>query len=121
MGATRAVALAAVFALAGCTSMRAIPDVSPTGIQQEVQPGDEIHVVLMDGRAFDLEVTRVDADTLTGVAESGKAFRIRYDAVRWLEVAEADGGGFLGGVVGTIGGAYLAALTFIAIIVAGAD
>ena len=121
MIAARAIALVVAVALAGCTSMRTIPDVSPPGIQQEVQPGDEIHVVLLDGRTFDLEVTRVDAETLTGVAESGKTFRIRHDAVRWLEVAEADGGGFLGGVVGTIGGAYLAALTLFAIIIAGAD
>ena len=119
--ATRAIALVVAVALAGCTSMRTIPDVSPTGIQQEVQPGDEIHVVLLDGRTFDLEVTRVDAETLTGVAESGKAFRIRHDAVRWLEVAEADGGGIVGGIIGGIGAVYLAALTVFAVAIASAD
>jgi hypothetical protein len=77
--------------------------------------------VLQDGRKFDLEVTRVDADTLTGVSDSGKAFRIRYDAVRWLEVAETDGGGIIGGIIGGIGAVYLAALTVFAIAIASAD
>jgi hypothetical protein len=121
MVARTAVVLISICALVGCTSMRTIPDVSPTGIQQEVQPGDEIHVVLQDGRKFDLEVTRVDADTLTGVSDSGKTFRIRYDAVRWLEVAETDGGGIVGGIIGGVGAVYLAALTLFAVMVATAD
>jgi len=116
-----AVVLVTLAAFTGCTTMQAIPDVSPTGIQQHVEPGDDVHVVLMEGRKFDLEVTRVEAESLTGVAPSGKTFRIRHDAIRWLEVAEADAGGFIGGIVGAIGAVYLAALTLLAIIIWEAD
>lgn len=77
-------------ALAGCTSMRPVGEISPTGIAQAVAPGDQVRIVLRDGRQFDLDVDRVDGESLTGTADSGRRFRIRYSAVRTIQVEDVD-------------------------------
>ena len=110
-----------LFSFTACTTMRTIQDPSPTGIQQEVEPGDEVRIALMDGRKFNVEVEKVGSDSLTGVTPKGKRYKFDYASIRWLEVEETDTGGVVGSIVGGIGVAYLAALVFVAAIVASAD
>jgi hypothetical protein len=73
-----------------CTTMRPIEDFSAAKVPQYVQVGEEVHVVLASGAVYDLVVTKVEADSLVGRAESGKHWRIKYDAIQSLEAEEPD-------------------------------
>lgn len=72
----------------GCTSMRAIEDPAPEHIREQVKVGDEIRVVATDGTTYDLEVTQVAEDSLTGKTESGKRYRVPYSAIVSIEVSK---------------------------------
>jgi hypothetical protein len=76
--------------LALCTStawpaMRPVEDRSPAAIQAQLKPGDRVRIEVRDGRSFELRVVRVEAESLTGAADSGKQFRVRYSAIERLE------------------------------------
>jgi hypothetical protein len=73
-----------------CTTMRPIEDFSAAKVPQYVQVGEEVHIVLASGAVYDLVVTKVEADSLVGRAESGKHWRIKYDAIQSIEAEEPD-------------------------------
>ncbi len=76
----------------GCTSMQAIKDPSPDRIRGQVEVGDDVRVVATNGKTYDLEVTGVDEDSLSGKAESGKRYRIPYSVIASIEVSQASAG-----------------------------
>ena len=86
----RAVVALVIVATTACTTMRPIEAFSPATAQQHLRVGDEVHIVLAGGAAYDLIVTKVEADSLVGKAESGKHWRIKYDAIRSIEAEEPD-------------------------------
>jgi hypothetical protein len=77
--------LLALFTSTAWTAMRPVEDRSPAGLQAQLKPGDRVRVEVRDGRSFELRLTRVEAESLTGAADSGKQFRIRYSAIERLE------------------------------------
>lgn len=77
--------LLALFTSTAWPAMRPVEDLSPAGIQAQLKPGDRVRVAVRDGRSFELRVTRVEAESLTGAADSGKQFRVRYSAIERLE------------------------------------
>lgn len=77
--------LLALFTSTAWPAMRPVEDRSPAGLQAQLKPGDRVRVEVRDGRSFDLRLTRVEAESLTGAADSGKQFRIRYSAIERLE------------------------------------
>lgn len=84
----RSTVIALLLALTTSTAwpaMRPVEDRSPAGIQAQLRPGDRIRVEVRDGRSFELRVIRVEAESLTGAADSGKNLRIRYSAIERLE------------------------------------
>jgi len=85
-----AVVTLTLLSFTGCTTMRPIEDFSPAKVHQHVQVGEEVHIVLASGAVYDLVVTKVEADSLVGRAESGKHWRIKYDAIRHIEAEEPD-------------------------------
>ena len=88
-GTARIAALLLMFGVStGHAAMRPLADASPAAIQQQVKPGDEVRVVVRGGRSYDLKVTRVESETLTGAADSGKHYRIRYSAIERIEVED---------------------------------
>jgi hypothetical protein len=88
--------------LIGCTSLRSLPSLSPASIRAQVQPGDDVRIVLHDNQRYELTVTKLEEESLTGRAASGKHYRVRYDAMQYLDVAEADVGGATGGIVAAL-------------------
>ena len=101
--------LLTLLAFTGCTTMRLLDERSPASIQQNVERGDRVRVAVSNGKVYDLEVTEVEADSLTGRADNGKRYKIRYSGIQALEVREVS-------VVGTVG-AGLGTLTVIGIAV----
>ena len=77
-------------AFVACSSLQPLEDFSPSRIVAKVEPGDEVHIVTLTGSIYDLTVTRVDADSLSGRASSGKRFKIMFEAIQYIEVEEAD-------------------------------
>lgn len=88
MGSARIALAAALLAFAGGAAAQALEDLSPAAIRQQVRPGDSVRVTVRDGRAFELTVVKVEADTLTGTTAENRRFRIRYSALASLEVRE---------------------------------
>ena len=82
-----------------CTSLRPIEDFSPSRIRAQVEVGDDVHIVTRKGATYDLTVTRVESDALVGRAESGKLWKVHYEAIEYIEVEEADLVGTAGGVL----------------------
>jgi hypothetical protein len=105
------VAVATLLVHTGCTTLRALEDPTPQRIAEQVETGDRVLIGHSNGKTYDLEVTRVEPDALTGTAASGKRYRILYAGIRTLEVEQADALKSLGvgaGVVVVVGIALLA-------------
>lgn len=99
----------------GCTSMQAIKDPSPDRIQERVKVGDEVHVVTTNGATYELEVTQVDENSLTGEAESGKRYRVPYAAIASIEVKKVSVGR-TGGTLGAIALVLYAAAIYLVLV-----
>lgn len=93
--------LATLLAHTGCTTMRALEEPTPQRIAEQVETGDRVLIGHSNGKTYDLEVTRVEPEALTGTAASGKRYRIPYAGIRTLEVQQADLLKSLGVGVGT--------------------
>lgn len=97
-----------------CTTMRPIEDFSPAKVPRYVQVGEDVHVVLASGAVYDLVVTKVEADSLVGKAESGKHWRIKYDAIQSIEAEERDAlKSVAAGIGGTVVVLYVVAIAFV--------
>ncbi len=59
---------------------------APDDISQRVHPGDEVRIVTHAGHTLNLRVTKVEQDSLTGSADTGKHYRVQYSAIREFEV-----------------------------------
>lgn len=97
-------------AFVACSSLRPLEDFSPSRILAQVEPGDEVHIVVLKGAIYDLTVVRVDADSLTGRASSGKRYKIMFEAIQYIEVEEGD-------AVKTIGATVLTAYVVLSALV----
>lgn len=87
---TTAVVVLALLAHTGCTTMRTVEGRSPASIQQNVGPGDRVRVAASNGKVYELTVTAVEAESLTGKAGNGKRYKIQYAAINAIEVQEGD-------------------------------
>ena len=88
---------------AGCTTLQPIEDFSPSKIRETVEVGDEVSITGMNGITYELEVTAVEADALRGVSESGKEYRIKFEAMRSIRAEQVHGGHTAGAVGTTVG------------------
>ena len=108
------VALMALCAFTGCTSLQALEYPTPARIQQSIERGDDVKVVATNGTTYYLNVTKVEADSFTGATSKGKRFKVPYKAVESMDIAEFSALGTVGAgavvltVIGTI--ALIAAL-----------
>jgi hypothetical protein len=93
-----------------CTTLQSIEDFSPSVLEQRIEPGDRVHVVTRNGTAYDLTVSRVDSTALWGEANSGKRYKIPFEAILDVKVAETD-------VVASAAGALVTVYTVAALIV----
>ena len=99
----------------GCTSIQAIKEPTPDRIRAQVEVGDEIHVSATNGTIYDLEVTRMDDDSLTGRAESGKRYKVPYSAIESIEVRGASAAR-TGGALGVVTLVLYAAAVYLALV-----
>ena len=101
-------ALMALCAFTGCTTLQALEDPTPARIQQSIERGDDVKVVATNGTTYYLNVTRVEADSFTGATSQGKRFKVPYKAVESMDVSQFSALGTVGAgavaiaVVGTI-------------------
>ena len=107
---TTAVVVLALLAHTGCTTMRMLEERSPASIQQNVGPGDRVRVAANNGKVYELMVTAIEADSLTGRANNGKRYRIQYAAINAIEVQEGDVGKSIGAGLVTLYVVSVAAL-----------
>jgi hypothetical protein len=91
-----------LLAFTGCTTMRLVEERSPESIQQHVARGDDVRIAASDGKVYELHVTQVEAESLTGTAANGKRYKVHYSGIRALEVEEVSVLGTLAGGVGTL-------------------
>ena len=86
-----AVLVLTLLSFTACTSMRPIEDVQPAVIHQEVEAGDWVEIVATNGKTYDLEVTKVEADALYGEADSGKRYKIPLESIKSIRVEKVSG------------------------------
>jgi hypothetical protein len=91
-----------LLSFSACTTMQAIEDFTPSVLEQRIEVGDRVHVVARSGKAYDLTVTRVDEGSLEGHNDSGKRYKIPFEAILHVEVAETDVVASAAGVLGTV-------------------
>lgn len=96
------VVVATLLAFTGCSTMRLLDERSPASIQQNVGPGDRVRIAASNGKVYELTVTEVEADSLTGKAASGKRYKVQYAAINAIEVQEADVLASVGAGLGTL-------------------
>jgi hypothetical protein len=99
-----------LLAFTGCSTMRLLDERSPASIQQNVAPGDRVRVAASNGKVYELTVTAMEADSLTGKADNGKRYKIRYAAINAIEVQEGDVGKSIGAGLVTLYVVSVAAL-----------
>lgn len=102
--------LLTLLAFTGCSTMRLLDERSPASIQQNVGPGDRVRVAASNGKVYELTVTAIEADSLTGKAANGKRYKIRYAAINAIEVQEGDVGKSIGAGLVTLYVVSVAAL-----------
>ena len=97
----RAVVAAVIVSLTACSTMRAIEDFSPSRIQEQVAVGDEVRIAATNGKVYELTVTQVEAESLTGRTTGGKVFKVQYTAIQYIEVEKIDGWKTAGATLGS--------------------
>jgi len=102
----------------GCTTLRTLEDATPVRIQDTVEVGDRVRIAATDGKVYDLEVTRVEADALTGKADNGKHYKVRYAGISAIEVEEFSALKTLGVTAGV---AYAVAVAAVAVLLHNLD
>jgi hypothetical protein len=98
--------------LIGCTTMRTVQSINPADIGTTIKPGDQVHVIVKDGRTFDFEVAAVEKDMLIGKANK-MTYKVGFSEIRTLQRAEHShaktAGAITLGVLATWGSIVLAA------------
>ena len=97
-----------------CTTLQPIQDFSPSRIRQQVEVGDEVRIVTLTGATYQFEVTSVEADALQGTADSGKQYKVMFEAIKVIDVEKVSGWKTATGVGATVS---TLAVIFVAIIV----
>ncbi len=74
-----------------CTTLRPIEDFSPSQLRQEVEVRDRVEIVATNGKRYELEVTKVEADALYGETDSGKRYKVPFVSIQSIQVAKVSG------------------------------
>lgn len=92
--------------------MQAVNPASSRAIQSNVDTGDEIHVVLKSGAAYDLVVNQITPAYVVGKDHDGKSWKIASDQIQALSVKKTSGVKTVGlvAVIGILAAVGLAVL-----------
>lgn len=101
--------------IGGCTTMHAVDVPTVPIVFERVAKGDHVKIRTTDGREYDLEVTAVDRDGITGRAQSRQTYKVPYTAIATLEVSEFSWALTAGRVLLGVQGAVYAAYTVLVV------
>lgn len=104
----------ALMSFTACSVMQPMEDFSPSRIRAEVRVGDKVQILASNKMTYVLDVTEVADTYLVGQAESGKRYKIRYEAMVRVMRSEVDAGATFAGI-GATGVVLLTALFIILI------
>ena len=107
-----AVVGAIIVSLTACSTMRAIENPGPQTIRDRVEVGDEVRIVTTKGAVYELEVSKVEEQSLTGVAGNGKRYKVPYALIQAIEVEEVSEGKTRGAVTAGVVAIYAVAIAF---------
>lgn len=89
-----------------CTSMQVVQTPPQQNLPAQVSAGDDVSLVTRDGKHYELAVTHVDADSLTGKDAQGKKWNLRRVAIETLAVRRFSAGKTAGLTAAIVVGAY---------------
>lgn len=97
------VILMTVFALAGCTSMRAM-DISEANFTEQLETGDHLIITEKSGRIVDMTFAQVDGNVLFGSEHNNglSSVEVEIDQILQIEIEKISGAKTTGAVVGGI-------------------
>jgi len=107
-----AVVAAVVVSLTACSTMRAIENPGPQAVRDRVEVADEVRIVTTKGAVYELEVTKVEEQSLTGEAGNGKRYKVPYAAIQTLEVEEISAAKTGGAITAGVVALYAVAIAF---------
>ena len=73
-------------ALLGCTTMRPLDVSDPMSVRVSLDPGNHVTVVTAQQQTYELQLTDVSGDALSGVDAHGVIQKVRYADIAGLEV-----------------------------------
>ena len=90
-----AVTALTLLAFTGCTTLRPIPDFTPSKIRDQVEVGDHVSIAATNGQTYDLEVTKVEADALYGYTKDhAHHYKVPFESIQSIQVEKFSGGKF---------------------------
>src|SRR3546814_17711099 len=72
--------------MTACTSMHIVQSSPQQNLDGQLSAGDDVSLVTRDGKHYDLAITHVDANSLTGQDAHDKKWKVRREANESLEV-----------------------------------
>lgn len=81
-----------------CTTMQTVQDFSPSTIRSQVAVGDRVEILASNAVTYELVVQELGDTYLVGRADSGKRYKIQFEAIRELRTQEVSAGATVAGV-----------------------
>src|SRR3546814_11930352 len=81
--------------MTACTSMQIVQSSPQQNLAGQLSAGDDVSLVTRDGKHYDLAITHVDANSLTGQDAHGKKWKVRREAIA-SQIGRGSGRGRVG-------------------------
>lgn len=81
-----------------CTTMQRVEDFSPSTIQGQVAVGDRVEILASNTMTYELVVQEMGSTYLVGQADSGKRYKIQFEAIRELRTRQVSAGTTVAGI-----------------------
>lgn len=82
----------------GCTTMQRVQDFSPSTIRSQVAVGDRVEILASNTMTYELVVQELGDTYLVGQADSGKRYKIQFEAIRELRTQQVSAGTTVAGI-----------------------
>lgn len=80
------VVLVSIVAFTGCSTMRSINVTASPNALEDVRVGDQVLIRTKAGQSFDLKLTAIGEDALTGRDETGKLWKVPVAQIEDMSV-----------------------------------
>jgi len=92
------VVMLTLLSFTACTTMQPMEDFSPSKIRDEVEVGDRVEIIATTGMTYDVEVLELGDTFVMGRTDAGKRYKIQYEAIKTIRVAEVSPLKTVGGI-----------------------